>query len=71
MAHAKQGSWGSRRGPRLNNSEELSYYVYKGYQLSDVNDGNKWDVRAFGGVGHIAEVQESGWVVGEQTIQLS
>ena len=46
----------------FNNMEELSYYV---------NDDSIWDVGAFGGVGHTAEVQESGWIVGDQMIQLS
>ena len=51
--------------------EELSYYVYKGSQLCDVNDDIIWEVGAFVGVGHAAKVKGGGGVVGDQMIQLS
>ena len=54
----------------FNNREQLLYYVYKESRLYDFNDDNLWDVGAFGGVVNTEEVQERGWAVGDQTIQL-
>ena len=71
MARAKQGVRGCGISSRFNKEEEISCYGYKGDLIRDVNDDNIWDVGAFGGVRHTAEVQGSGWEFGDQTIQLS